>query len=37
MTVTKAQRGNKKSEWRNWNWKLEGDLMLNGAYFQQSG
>ncbi|KAK4768562.1 hypothetical protein SAY87_003703 [Trapa incisa] len=26
-----------ESEWRSWNWRSEGDLMLNGAYFRQSG
>lgn len=26
-----------ESEWREWNWRSEGDLMLNGAYFRQSG
>ncbi|KAL0431609.1 UNVERIFIED_CONTAM: Pectate lyase [Sesamum radiatum] len=26
-----------ESEWRHWNWRSEGDLMLNGAYFLQSG
>ncbi|KAI5651186.1 hypothetical protein M9H77_37191 [Catharanthus roseus] len=26
-----------ESEWRHWNWRSEGDLMLNGAYFRQSG
>ncbi|XP_047972475.1 pectate lyase-like [Salvia hispanica] len=26
-----------ESEWRGWNWRSEGDLMLNGAYFRQSG
>ncbi|GAY31940.1 hypothetical protein CUMW_285220 [Citrus unshiu] len=26
-----------ESEWRNWNWRSEGDLMLNGAYFRQTG
>ncbi|KVI09236.1 hypothetical protein Ccrd_012421 [Cynara cardunculus var. scolymus] len=26
-----------KSEWKNWNWRSEGDLMLNGAYFRESG
>ncbi|GFY83095.1 pectin lyase-like superfamily protein [Actinidia rufa] len=26
-----------ESEWRQWNWRSEGDLMLNGAYFRQSG
>ncbi|XP_012091936.1 pectate lyase [Jatropha curcas] len=24
-------------EWKNWNWRSEGDLMMNGAYFVQSG
>ena len=23
--------------WRHWNWRSEGDLLLNGAYFVQSG
>ncbi|KAM7265603.1 hypothetical protein ACFE04_003286 [Oxalis oulophora] len=23
--------------WKNWNWRSEGDLMLNGAFFTQSG
>ncbi|GAA0166081.1 lyase [Lithospermum erythrorhizon] len=26
-----------ESAWRNWNWRSEGDLMLNGAYFLRSG
>ncbi|XP_057983332.1 pectate lyase-like [Malania oleifera] len=26
-----------ESEWREWNWRSEGDLFLNGAYFRQSG
>ncbi|XP_038894610.1 pectate lyase-like isoform X2 [Benincasa hispida] len=26
-----------ESEWRSWNWRSEGDLMLNGAFFIQSG
>ncbi|KAF5950610.1 hypothetical protein HYC85_012603 [Camellia sinensis] len=25
------------SKWKNWNWRSEGDLMLNGAYFTPSG
>uniref|UniRef100_A0A9I9CDZ9 Pectate lyase n=1 Tax=Cucumis melo TaxID=3656 RepID=A0A9I9CDZ9_CUCME len=24
-------------EWRSWNWRSEGDLMMNGAFFIQSG
>ncbi|KAJ9547864.1 hypothetical protein OSB04_020407 [Centaurea solstitialis] len=24
-------------KWKNWNWRSEGDLMLNGAYFTPSG
>ncbi|KAI0510064.1 hypothetical protein KFK09_010664 [Dendrobium nobile] len=26
-----------QSEWKNWNWRSEGDLFLNGAYFVPSG
>ncbi|KAK4376967.1 hypothetical protein RND71_003263 [Anisodus tanguticus] len=26
-----------ESEWKNWNWRSDGDLMLNGAYFTRSG
>ncbi|CAN4124070.1 unnamed protein product [Withania somnifera] len=26
-----------ESEWRKWNWRSEGDLMLNGAFFTRSG
>ncbi|KAK9010826.1 hypothetical protein V6N11_043694 [Hibiscus sabdariffa] len=26
-----------ESEWRSWNWRSEGDLMLNGAFFRQTG
>ncbi|RVW27838.1 putative pectate lyase 5 [Vitis vinifera] len=26
-----------ESQWKNWNWRSEGDLMLNGAYFTPSG
>ncbi|KAK4358309.1 hypothetical protein RND71_023919 [Anisodus tanguticus] len=26
-----------ENEWKNWNWRSEGDLMLNGAYFTRSG
>lgn len=25
------------SVWKNWNWRSDGDLMLNGAYFTPSG
>lgn len=25
------------SEWKHWNWRSEGDLMLNGAFFTPSG
>ncbi|XP_051117137.1 pectate lyase-like [Andrographis paniculata] len=34
--VTKHENA-PESEWRHWNWRSEGDLMLNGAYFRQSG
>ncbi|XP_058193375.1 probable pectate lyase P59 [Rhododendron vialii] len=26
-----------ESEWRNWEWRSEGDIMLNGAFFVESG
>uniref|UniRef100_A0A5B6YQK6 Pectate lyase n=1 Tax=Davidia involucrata TaxID=16924 RepID=A0A5B6YQK6_DAVIN len=26
-----------QSEWKNWQWRSEGDLMMNGAYFIESG
>lgn len=26
-----------ESVWKSWNWRSEGDLMLNGAYFTPSG
>ncbi|RDX62663.1 putative pectate lyase 5, partial [Mucuna pruriens] len=29
--------GSSEREWRKWNWRSEGDLMLNGAYFTASG
>lgn len=24
-------------KWKQWNWRSDGDLMLNGAYFRASG
>ncbi|MED6174319.1 hypothetical protein PIB30_067974 [Stylosanthes scabra] len=29
--------GSSKKEWKRWNWRSEGDLMLNGAFFTESG
>lgn len=26
-----------EGQWKGWNWRSEGDLMLNGAYFTPSG
>ncbi|XP_065877157.1 probable pectate lyase P18 [Euphorbia lathyris] len=26
-----------ENEWRNWNWRSKGDLLLNGAFFRQTG
>lgn len=26
-----------EEEWRGWNWRSEGDVMVNGAYFVASG
>ncbi|KAK9935966.1 hypothetical protein M0R45_012836 [Rubus argutus] len=34
--VTKRTAGS-ESEWKNWNWRSEGDVFLNGAYFVPSG
>ncbi|KAK4441533.1 putative pectate lyase 8 [Sesamum alatum] len=35
--VTKRVVNPGDSIWRHWNWRSEGDLMLNGAYFTPSG
>ncbi|KAL3647661.1 hypothetical protein CASFOL_008629 [Castilleja foliolosa] len=35
--VTKRVTSSYDEEWKNWNWRSEGDLMLNGAYFTPSG
>ncbi|KAL0370440.1 UNVERIFIED_CONTAM: putative pectate lyase 8 [Sesamum angustifolium] len=35
--VTKRVVNPSDSIWRHWNWRSEGDLMLNGAYFTPSG
>ncbi|KVI05673.1 AmbAllergen [Cynara cardunculus var. scolymus] len=34
--VTKREEA-VEDEWKSWNWRSEGDLMLNGAYFTPSG
>ncbi|KAK1267151.1 putative pectate lyase 22 [Acorus gramineus] len=34
--VTKREEAS-ESEWKNWNWRSEGDLLLNGAFFTPSG
>lgn len=26
-----------ENEWKGWNWRSEGDLLLNGAFFTPSG
>lgn len=26
-----------ESEWKSWTWRSKGDLMMNGAFFVQSG
>lgn len=36
IQVTKHEDAPKK-EWSRWNWRSEGDLLLNGAYFTTSG
>ncbi|KAH6809957.1 Pectin lyase-like superfamily protein [Perilla frutescens var. frutescens] len=35
--VTKRVVNSGDRRWRHWNWRSEGDLMLNGAYFTPSG
>ncbi|CAI9775342.1 unnamed protein product [Fraxinus pennsylvanica] len=34
--VTKHESA-QQTEWKKWNWRSEGDLMLNGAFFTRSG
>ncbi|XP_057721253.1 pectate lyase-like [Arachis stenosperma] len=34
--VTKHEIAAQK-EWKNWNWRSEGDMFLNGAFFRESG
>jgi pectate lyase len=34
--VTKRQNA-EQSKWKNWNWRSEDDVLLNDAYFTQSG
>lgn len=36
LKVTKHEDA-PESKWKNWNWRSEGDLMLNGAFFVRSG
>nr|GMC77303.1 probable pectate lyase 5 isoform X1 [Ipomoea batatas] len=36
MQVTKRVDTN-EGEWSDWNWRTEGDMMINGAYFVPSG
>lgn len=36
MQVTKHEDA-PESEWKNWNWRSEGDLLVNGAFFTASG
>ncbi|KAF7141460.1 hypothetical protein RHSIM_Rhsim06G0229400 [Rhododendron simsii] len=35
--VTKRESPQGSSEWKNWNWRSDGDMMLNGAFFTPSG
>ncbi|XP_073054954.1 LOW QUALITY PROTEIN: putative pectate lyase 14 [Primulina eburnea] len=35
--ITKRVVNLSNNKWRYWNWKSEGDMMLNGAYFVPSG
>ncbi|XP_051135822.1 putative pectate lyase 21 isoform X2 [Andrographis paniculata] len=35
--VTKRETDPEDEEWKSWNWRSDGDLLLNGAYFTTSG
>lgn len=35
--MTKREGPQGSSEWKNWNWRSDGDMMLNGAFFTPSG
>ncbi|XP_057982244.1 putative pectate lyase 21 [Malania oleifera] len=35
--VTKRESPQGYTGWKNWNWRSDGDLMLNGAFFKSSG
>lgn len=35
--VTKRESAAGDEEWKEWNWKSEGDEMVNGAFFTPSG
>ncbi|XP_050218427.1 probable pectate lyase 22 [Mercurialis annua] len=35
--VTKRENAPGDDEWKSWNWRSDGDLMLNGAFFTPSG
>ncbi|KAK9269529.1 hypothetical protein L1049_001305 [Liquidambar formosana] len=35
--LTKHERPLGEAGWRNWNWRSDGDMMLNGAFFTPSG
>ncbi|KAK3010055.1 hypothetical protein RJ639_012824 [Escallonia herrerae] len=37
LHVTKHVTSSGDDEWKNWNWRSDGDLMMNGAYFTTSG
>ncbi|KAK8644028.1 hypothetical protein V6N13_013303 [Hibiscus sabdariffa] len=37
FTPNVTKRESSFDEWRNWNWRSEGDMMVNGAFFTPSG
>lgn len=37
VQVTKRDNTKGYEEWKDWNWRSEGDVMQNGAYFRTSG
>lgn len=37
VQVTKRESTIGYEEWKDWNWRSDGDVMVNGAYFRPSG
>ena len=35
--IAPPNQGAKEAEWKKWEWRSEGDLMMDGAFFVESG